>query len=928
MIGKQHSHLIFDFAFFGRMPLDSKLLPCYRPDVPLPDGSPGCLVYTSESILRYWCQGKETCFPSATFIAAYDPEACAGVTAALRIRYRTESDVSQCAFNSSWYAPHNTCYLTTDASGRWEDQLLLCRQLGGDMMHLVDNDADFATWALTQAEADVHGLWLAGNATEPRPVLDLRREWYLPNRDRCLLPGGAMAQCQGELRTLCALPPWPKGEVPASLHPCPAASFPDYGLSFPVTAAGRTAVLPCGATFKGSATYTCGLDGRWSAPYPDLTQCTSSTIDTDDVANRLKEGNQSVSLIVQELATNCSRTTLSSGDVIGSVQLLPLMVETQRTQLRNASDHVDVADGYVRNVTYLVSQLTKGDASWFSMPPRKRRGTSTLLQYNVEQSAYLLAGYLQNEGKNFTDHSEIRLRAGRFTNDTLASQLQYRTRQGSSVTLPAEVARFQDEEQRTSLVFVEYGNMDCLLRGQKCSLTDGDYPYSSFVNSPLISASASGERFIGNTSVMFETSNVTLHFATRLSAREYSISNVQCAFWNDSVQDWSTEGCYVSQVSDDFIECSCNHLTSFATLMDINGVIVPGSGLDLALSWLTNVGCVISLICLALCIVIFSAVSALRSDRTSVHRNLCLCLFAAELILLAGLEPHGNAVGCAIVAGLLHFFFLAAFAWMCIEGVQIYLLLYKVFDSGRSYMRYFYGLGYGVPALIVTISVASTKGVGYGTDMACWLSTENGLIWAFAGPLLLVILVNILVLVLALRVTARATAARSNKDTRQVSTWIKGSASLVAILGTTWLFGFLYFSNGLLFFSVVFALLNSLQGFFIFLFHVVLNEKNRTEATRFMWKTTRRAGLSRRDPRIATGATTTGRTSREPVTGETTDGDSDHQSSVKQKTRLTRLLQRAGNKKYSVRRIDDESLSSGMTSQDKLRRVESNGVSA
>ena len=44
----------------------------------------------------------------------------------------------------------------------------------------------------------------------------------------------------------------------------------------------------------------------------------------------------------------------------------------------------------------------------------------------------------------------------------------------------------------------------------------------------------------------------------------------------------------------------------------------------------------------------------------------------------AGLQPHGNATGCAIVAGLLHFFFLAAFAWMCIEGVQIYLMVYKV----------------------------------------------------------------------------------------------------------------------------------------------------------------------------------------------------------------------------------------------------------
>ena len=56
--------------------------------------------------------------------------------------------------------------------------------------------------------------------------------------------------------------------------------------------------------------------------------------------------------------------------------------------------------------------------------------------------------------------------------------------------------------------------------------------------------------------------------------------------------------------------------------------------------------------------------------------------------------------------------------------------------------------------------------------------------------------VNIFALVMALRVTARATKGRSTKAPPQASTWIRGSASLVAILGTTWLFGFLYFSNG------------------------------------------------------------------------------------------------------------------------------------
>jgi len=32
-------------------------------------------------------------------------------------------------------------------------------------------------------------------------------------------------------------------------------------------------------------------------------------------------------------------------------------------------------------------------------------------------------------------------------------------------------------------------------------------------------------------------------------------------------------------------------------------------------------------------------------------------------------------MACSIIAGILHYFFLASFAWMCLEGVQLYLML-------------------------------------------------------------------------------------------------------------------------------------------------------------------------------------------------------------------------------------------------------------
>ena len=52
---------------------------------------------------------------------------------------------------------------------------------------------------------------------------------------------------------------------------------------------------------------------------------------------------------------------------------------------------------------------------------------------------------------------------------------------------------------------------------------------------------------------------------------------------------------------------------------------------------------------------------------------------------------------------------------MFLEGVQLYIMLVEVFESEHSRRRYFYLVGYGVPALIVAVS-AAVDYRSYGTD--------------------------------------------------------------------------------------------------------------------------------------------------------------------------------------------------------------------
>lgn len=62
--------------------------------------------------------------------------------------------------------------------------------------------------------------------------------------------------------------------------------------------------------------------------------------------------------------------------------------------------------------------------------------------------------------------------------------------------------------------------------------------------------------------------------------------------------------------------------------------------------------------------------------------------------------------------------------------------------------------------------------------------------------------------------------ARANN----VKAWIRRSAMLLPVLGVTWSFGFLTFVSSTVVFYYVFTILNSLQGFFIFLNFCILDD--------------------------------------------------------------------------------------------------------
>ncbi|XP_076007349.1 adhesion G protein-coupled receptor D2 [Genypterus blacodes] len=316
-----------------------------------------------------------------------------------------------------------------------------------------------------------------------------------------------------------------------------------------------------------------------------------------------------------------------------------------------------------------------------------------------------------------------------------------------------------------------------------------------------------------------------------------------CAFWNfslmcDHASSWSTDGCMVTVAASDVISCLCNHTTNYAVLMNyLESKWSPEE--ELILTKLTFIGSGASLCALVVTLMLFTVLDIPKSDRTSIHKNLFVALTCAQVVLLCSGSAIHNKVACTLVAALLHLFFMAAFSWMLVEGLLLWSKVVAVNLSEDRHMKYYYLIGWGLPVLIVTITLASASGK-YSADGHCWLSVQNGIIWGFAGPVIFIIMVNVLVLTRVVVITISTAKRRSimlamgtspvEQAYEQIRAAVKAVLVLLPILGLTWLCGVLVPFSIVM--AYIFVLLNALQGLFIFLIYGVYNTEVRSTVNR------------------------------------------------------------------------------------------------
>ena len=140
---------------------------------------------------------------------------------------------------------------------------------------------------------------------------------------------------------------------------------------------------------------------------------------------------------------------------------------------------------------------------------------------------------------------------------------------------------------------------------------------------------------------------------------------------------------------------------------------------------------------------------------------------------------------------------------------QMFVLVFRSTDISwtRSLL-----LCYGVPLVIVAVS-AVIRWNDYGTASNCWLSTRHGTIYAFIGPVLFVIAINLLafirILFSIMRLGRLVKTRRSCKEDfnrhRQLKQGVRASISFLCLLGVTWIFGALAIGQAAVAFFYLFA---------------------------------------------------------------------------------------------------------------------------
>ncbi|KFV12020.1 putative G-protein coupled receptor 116, partial [Tauraco erythrolophus] len=395
----------------------------------------------------------------------------------------------------------------------------------------------------------------------------------------------------------------------------------------------------------------------------------------------------------------------------------------------------------------------------------------------------------------------------------------FRSTENLTVNVLIDETEIQTLTQNSTIVSVMYSKLGHILPLEK--------PKS--VNGLLITTTVSSNR-----SQKFD---INMTFAKK----NLSLKMPQCVFWNFTFdkhgEGWDSRGCTPTNV-EDYVICSCNHLTTFSILMS------PDESSPVIFEdYITYIGLAISILSLVICIIIESLVwKYVTNNTTSYMRHVCILNIATSLliadiwfIVTASINDQNQQMSrgiCFVATFFIHLFYLCVFFWMVSLGlILFYRLVFILHNTSKTAQKAVaFCLGYGCPFVIAVITIAVTLPKNnYTRKDVCWLNWKDSkALLAFVIPALIIVAMNLFfTAVVIIKILRPTIGDRSNRQERNSLFQIgKSVAILTPLLGLTWGFGLAtIIKNSHRVFHILFALLNALQGLFILVFGTLWDKK-------------------------------------------------------------------------------------------------------
>ncbi|XP_069076950.1 adhesion G protein-coupled receptor B1 isoform X7 [Pleurodeles waltl] len=638
---------------------------------------------------------------------------------------------------------------------------------------------------------------------------------------------------------------------------CPEETF--NSVVWKETPAGEAAAVRCPRNATGLILRRCTLDDEGDAYWEGATYIKCVSLDYRNVQQMTREHlakaqrgliGEGVSEVIQSLVEISQEGTSYSGDLLSTIEALRNMTEI----FRRAYHSPTALD--VQNFVQIISNL-------LSEENRDKWEEAQMMGPNAKELFRLVEDFIDVIGfrmKDFRDTYQV-------TDNLVLSIHKRPANAATDISFPmkgwrgmADWARNSEDKVTISKSILSSGLTDT---DDSSVFVIGTVLYRNLGSLLSLQRNAT----VLNSKILSVTVKPTpraiqVPLEIEFSHMYNGTTNQTCILWDETDMSaqlgaWSFRGCRTVPVDSSRTKCLCDRLSTFAILaqlsadMNMEKVLVPSVTLI--------VGCGVSSLTLLLLIIIYVSVwRYIRSERSVILINFCLSIISSNALILIGQTQTRNKVICTLVAAFLHFFFLSSFCWVLTEAWQSYMAVTGRLRN-RIIRKRFLCLGWGLPALVVAISVGFTKAKGYGTANYCWLSLEGGLLYAFVGPAAAVVLVNMVIGILVFNklvskdgitdkklkeragqmtvplygmtlkcskcgVVSSAEVSATATSNAMASLW--SSCVVLPLLALTWMSAVLAITDRRsALFQILFAVFDSLEGFVIVMVHCILRRE-------------------------------------------------------------------------------------------------------